>query len=88
MRLSSRRPLRPPVGRGRSTGAGRGSTLIRWLPALVLTCASLGVIGEAASAQFALPTPARPERCAMGFYLSDLYDLDTKKRTFGADAYT
>lgn len=24
----------------------------------------------------------------MGFYLSDLYDLDTTKRTFGADVYT
>ena len=46
----------------------------------------LGVAGLAVPlARAAAQTPAGPERCTIGLYLSDIYDLDTTQRTFGAD---
>ncbi len=49
----------------------------------MLIVAGLAVPLGSAGAQ----APAGPERCTIGFYLSDLYDLDTTRRTFGADVY-
>ena len=81
-RFSSWR-VRPLVDRRPSIRARGGSALIRWLIALVLIVAGMTAPVAGVSAQI----PARPERCTIGFYLSDLYDLDTTQRTFGADVY-
>lgn len=69
-------PLRRPAGRGLMR-LGGGLLL------LVLIAAGLAFPMSGALAQ----TPPQPERCAIGFYLSDLYDIDTTARSFGADVY-
>lgn len=62
---------------------------------LVLSVLAILFAG-AASAQTPLAPPASPPaetapsglvRCMMGFYLSDLYEIDTSARSFGAELY-
>ncbi|MFN3353609.1 MAG: hypothetical protein ACK4Z5_08380 [Brevundimonas sp.] len=59
-----------------------------WLRAAVAICAALVCLAPAARAQeLERAEPGASAVCSIGFFVSDLYDINTREGRFGADAW-